>query len=985
MPQLARGGCLSIAGMGLGVLLAGCGGGSGGSGQGSSQSAAVLQPHSQPEISLSRARTAEVTEEFLFQVEIALYFAAIGVGLANLPPGQAETMSATGWVAESMPCSEGGTMTSERLTGAVGSPLGAGDSVRVQFTACRDLGVTFNGEVRLDISALNPGPDTHALVGQVSLPGLRLSSAGITLTMSAMLPVTYDGDESTDRFRIAGGWLQVSGPAGRETLTGLMLDLRQDYATFRYELDLSATLTSDWLRGQVHGSTTQALAGQIGQWPSFGRLEFSGAGSRTVELQTSFSLEGSRNVGASLVDQAAGDVLETWTVAWPIGFIDMLDPLREDVEPPAGPPPGHIGPWPPPPGTGPEPAAARRIQLGAPPTDLVVDEPRRLFYVAVPERNEIVAIDLDTLLVDRRIRVAGRPRRLSLSLDGDTLFATANAAGSVVAVNLADDSTRRIDIVVELNHLTAWDLLEYQPGKLLVTGNPGSSGSSYIVDVDLATGEVARVANGEIVRSEPYLVHRPGDPFAYVGQSRSTGTLMRLDLEAPGIPIVLESPPFTLGGTYHMAMSADGTRIVLDGSQVVSTDSLAPELELPGAGRPQFSRDGTELLLWTRELDSSRMSAAIEVYAGDTLERVDEWASVCGPTGLGASRTTHLRHLDKGRWAILRDTEVCISDRDNPDQPPGLGDSPLPAPPAEQAIAGSRLEFSGLVDSVIADAPAGLVYVSIPVTGEVHRISAATRSVEQTFQLPGQPHGLDLSPDGSVLYVVVTPGAGPEGSVVRIATDTGAHLGETAIEHRLGPVPAQATAVLSVAPGRMLVDAGNGIIEIFDYANPLSLTVAGANAYTGSRMLRAPDGGPAYLGSNASPRSILRIDLDGVIASASGPDSSGGTTLAGMMAISPDGSRLYLQSGQVIGTDTLMPAGQIGAGVPQPLRNGSAILVAPAPGVLERYDAGHEGLTARYTTDCSTAGVSHLVGLLGDTVWLVIGGNVACVVVLPEG
>ncbi|WP_145960053.1 hypothetical protein [Lysobacter enzymogenes] len=62
------------------------------------------------------------------------------------------------------------------------------------------------------------------------------------------------------------------------------------------------------------------------------------------------------------------------------------------------------------------------VQLGGRPFDWAKTGDDRLLYVAVPERREVVAIDLQEFAVRQRIAVAGRPTRLALSPDGQQLW-----------------------------------------------------------------------------------------------------------------------------------------------------------------------------------------------------------------------------------------------------------------------------------------------------------------------------------------------------------------------------------------------------------------------------------------------------------------------------------------------------------------------------------------------------------------------------------
>ncbi|QQP97249.1 hypothetical protein [Lysobacter enzymogenes] len=95
------------------------------------------------------------------------------------------------------------------------------------------------------------------------------------------------------------------------------------------------------------------------------------------------------------------------------------------------------------------------VALGGRPFDWVKTGDDRLLYVALPERREVVAIDLQELAVRQRIAVAGRPTRLALSPDGQQLWIAQRGADEAAPTasdrratdaSAADADHERVDV-----------------------------------------------------------------------------------------------------------------------------------------------------------------------------------------------------------------------------------------------------------------------------------------------------------------------------------------------------------------------------------------------------------------------------------------------------------------------------------------------------------------------------------------------------------
>lgn len=85
-----------------------------------------------------------------------------------------------------------------------------------------------------------------------------------------------------------------------------------------------------------------------------------------------------------------------------------------------------------------------RLDLGRYPRGIAVSPDSRTAYVALMGGTEILAVDLEARTTEVLARVGRSPRHLVLSPDGDTLYATLNAEGVVIRLDLATGEVARV-------------------------------------------------------------------------------------------------------------------------------------------------------------------------------------------------------------------------------------------------------------------------------------------------------------------------------------------------------------------------------------------------------------------------------------------------------------------------------------------------------------------------------------------------------------
>lgn len=239
------------------------------------------------------------------------------------------------------------------------------------------------------------------------------------------------------------------------------------------------------------------------------------------------------------------------------------------------------------------------------------------------------------------------------------------------------------------------------------------------------------------------------------------------------------------------------------------------------------------------------------------------------------------------------------------------------------------------------DRSRNMLYVSIPSRNEVAFVSLNTMAVVDRRFIGSSPMGVELSRDGSQLFVALNQAA----AVGTLQLDT-LRLGEIVVGGSNGLGSSLAYDVIEAAPGRLFVSANPGSGG-FSYIAQVDLTNGNAVSRVASdriiraspKFLGAPDGSFLYVGEGFSPNSLYRLDLSQVNAPITLEDDHGTVSGTQLMDISPDGSRIYLSSGQVLRAESFLQAGRIGAGIPSVSKDGSSVFVASSSKLIDVYSS----------------------------------------------
>lgn len=307
-----------------------------------------------------------------------------------------------------------------------------------------------------------------------------------------------------------------------------------------------------------------------------------------------------------------------------------------------------------------------QIELPAEGFALAHDVQRQQLYVSVPTLDEIVAVSTRTFEIVDRIVVGGGPLGIDLSFDSAQLFVALNEAGAVATLNLESGATSEIPVGEALQSSLTYDVLEVEPGRLLVTASPYSSGLAVVGQIRLGQGaEVSVVANGSFIRATPVLAVSADRHFAYVGEGFSPNSLYKLDLTDEAAPIVLEDDHGSVFGTHQLALNPDGSRIFLGSGQVLRTASFI-QSGMISAGIPRFGTPAdTVYVAKYKDFSDSTPIVRIGEFDTTTLQERRETAVDCAGDG---DRIRDMIVLPDGQgFVVLNADLVCVSVPDSDD------------------------------------------------------------------------------------------------------------------------------------------------------------------------------------------------------------------------------------------------------------------------------------------------------------------------------
>jgi len=226
-----------------------------------------------------------------------------------------------------------------------------------------------------------------------------------------------------------------------------------------------------------------------------------------------------------------------------------------------------------------------------------------------------------------------------------------------------------------------------------------------------------------------------------------------------------------------------------------------------------------------------------------------------------------------------------------------------------------EIEFGGIGHEMAYDQSRNRIYVTVPSLNEVVYVSTETYEVIDRVVVGSQPRGIDLSNDGTRLFVALN-GAG---SIAVVDIDTKA-VEEIVVGIELGD--SRAWDVIEAQTDRLFVTANPGssgfayVVQVLlDQGNAAS-RVADNQIIRAAPVLEvSPDEQFLYVGVGFSPNSLYKLDLSNENAPIILEDQHGTVSGTDQLEVRPDGMRINTGSGQVLRTGSFVQAGIVSAGI----------------------------------------------------------------------
>ena len=315
-------------------------------------------------------------------------------------------------------------------------------------------------------------------------------------------------------------------------------------------------------------------------------------------------------------------------------------------------------------------------------------------------------------------------------------------------------------------------------------------------------------------------------------------------------------------------------------------------------------------------------------------------------------------------------------------QPYGGSSSHAPVHRAAALGGGSQDVEVDLMDvghDMEIDVARNLLYVSIPVRNEIVVIDLDSFSIVDNVFVGTRPHGIDISADGSVLYCALNQAS----SVAVLDLETRAVIDTinigTLLDHP------STWDVVEGTHGKVYATANPGsggfayVVEIDrNNGNAAQRVASNRIIRAGPTFAKDPLGAALYVRSGFSPNSYYKLSLLQANVPIVLEDNHGSVSGTQHSDISPDGTRAYLRSGQILSTSDFSQVGLIGSGPSQVSDDNTLAYVAQQGGEVELWDTQTQLQVGSVNFPCSSTQAPQTLRLMPDDsgVLVLVGGFV---------
>ncbi|MCB1706824.1 MAG: hypothetical protein KDI17_18330 [Halioglobus sp.] len=294
----------------------------------------------------------------------------------------------------------------------------------------------------------------------------------------------------------------------------------------------------------------------------------------------------------------------------------------------------------------------------------------------------------------------------------------------------------------------------------------------------------------------------------------------------------------------------------------------------------------------------------------------------------------------------------------------------------DSCIVHNAIELGAVGFDAAVDESRGRIYVSVPSRQHIAIIGVEEARIIDTIPLGGEPYGIDISIDGTVLYAAVR---GTD-SVAVIELDS---LTVSAIPLQNQTDSLQLYDVVEGAPNRVFVSARSSFAYIvqIDLAQSNLLTrVADSRIIRGDpRLTRSPDHAALYVSESYSPNSLYKLNLLNQSAPIVLEDNHGDVWNTSTMSVNIDSTRIALGSGQVLRTGSFIEQGRVTLGMSVPSRIENHFFVLDDESNIQIFDFGSLLETGRVSLDCDYGDTGRMAVFNSDQSFMLLQEDVVCI------
>jgi hypothetical protein len=689
-----------------------------------------------------------------------------------------------------------------------------------------------------------------------------------------------------------------------------------------YSFAFSGKVESDILGGHFFVDSDPQFQGIEGQWPTSGELTIVGRNNSEIRYRRGPQTD----VLLYEVDANGDGIIDDLAanVDWDRISSGYVFGISDDSSVPL-------------PSTGPD-LVGRRIALAAPAKDLAVNTSRGHIYVTIPSQHEVLVFSAATLEVVRRINVQSRPSGLSLSADGTEIFVGLAAAGSIAVLNADTFAETRIFVAPALESSKVYKVVETSPGILYVsTGIPNAEGR--IARVDRGTGVVTPVATNAFAEIELLADHVRGALYVADGFQAQAPTVRKLDPNTAGTPLVVSETQAATNQATRLSLDPTGSRLYLASGHVLDTSDFS-RIGRISPGVPWASDNGTEIIVASGERN-------LHVHSATTLREIDSLETDCwrSPEG-GADFRSAQRLMPSpvnGQWLMLGEQVLCVVDFLNPDVPPGTSEpGVLPEPLPVTIVTSRSVNWGNTIFDAEYDDARKRLYISLFSVQELITVDAESVQILSREPLGHTARGLDLSPDGSTLAIVFND----DGHIAFKDLESG-EIETRDISALLGTPAGYDVAWLNddilfvSADPPCCEEPFNAYLARVSRSDPNAdrRSAGGASNLWRAELAISPDGSSLFLSRGQEIRKVDLAQPGEPIVRSYTLDSSDITSGDFFHPrISPDGGQIAYSNGKILRTSDHFQAGEIRFGKSIYSPDGTT-LYGSAGSLIDRYDA----------------------------------------------